>query len=111
MNIADPQVLKLMRYIDSNYSSDLKMEDILQTVSLARRSIEIRFKKVTGFTIYQYLLKVRVDNLAYLLATTDRPYSDLVYEVGFRDLTNVSRTFRKFKGCSPQEWKRRNCVI
>ena len=87
------------------------MEEILQAVSLGRRSIEMRFKKATGYTIYQYLLKVRVDHLAYLLETTNRPYSNIVFDVGFRDMTNVSRTFRKFKGCSPQEWRRKRCVI
>ena len=110
-NITDPHVFNLIKAIEENYSLELKMEDLLQTVSVSRRSMEMRFKKATGYTIYQYLLKVRVDHLAYLLATTDRPYADVVYEVGFRDVNNVSRTFRKFKGCSPQEWRRRNCVI
>lgn len=110
-NITDPHVRKLMEVIENNYHCDLMMEDLLNTVSLSRRSIEMRFKRATGITIYQYLLKVRVDHLAYLLATTDRPYVDIVYEVGFRDLNNVSRIFRKFRGCSPQEWKRNNCVI
>ena len=110
-NITDPYVLKLVEVIEADYSKDLKMEDLLQTVSLSRRSIEMRFKKVTGMTIYQYLLRVRVDHLAYLLATTDRPYVDVVYDVGFRDLSNVSRTFRRFKGCSPLEWRRKYCVI
>ena len=111
MNISDPHVLKLIQHIDANYTRDLKMEEILQAVSLGRRSIEMRFKKATGYTIYQYLLKVRVDHLAYLLETTNRPYSNIVFDVGFRDMTNVSRTFRKFKGCSPQEWRRKRCVI
>ena len=111
INISDPHVLKLIKEIEENYARDLTMEELLQTISLSRRSIEMRFKKATGVTIYQYLLRVRVDHLAYLLATTDRPYSDVVYDVGFRDITNVSRTFRKFKGCSPQEWRRKNCVI
>jgi LacI family transcriptional regulator len=111
LNITDPNVLKLVEVIEADYSKDLKMDDLLKMVSLSRRSIEMRFKKVTGITIYQYLLRVRVDHLAYLLATTDRSYIDIVYEVGFRDLGNVSRTFRKFKGCSPMEWRRMHCVI
>ena len=71
----------------------------------------MRFKKATGMTIYQYLLSVRVEHLAYLLSTTDRPFVDIAYEVGFRDFGNVSRTFRKFKGCTPLEYRRKYCVI
>lgn len=104
-------MLKLIKTIEDNYTRDLTMGELLQTISLSRRCIEMRFRKATGVTIYQYLLRVRVDHLAYLLATTDRPYADIVYEAGFRDINNVSRTFRKFKGCSPQEWRQKNCVI
>lgn len=109
-NISDSQVLKIVRYIDSSYDKDLQIEDILNLVPMSRRSVEMRFKKAMGLTMYQYLLSVRVEHLAYLLSTTDRPYVDLAYEVGFRDFGNVSRTFRKFKGCTPMEYRRECCV-
>ncbi len=110
-NISDKEVLKLVRHIDANYQTELTMVNLLQMVPLSRRSIEMRFKKATGMTIYQYLLGVRVDNLAYLLSTTDRPYAEIAYEVGFRDFSNVSRTFRKYKGYTPLEYRRKYCVI
>lgn len=105
-NISDKEVLALINYIDANYSKDLKMEELLNVVPLSRRSIEVRFKKATGQTIYQYLLGVRVEHFAYLLSTSDRPYIDIACEVGFRDITNVSRTFRKYKGCTPLEYRK-----
>jgi len=111
LNVKDPHVLKMIRHIDNNYSLDIKMEDILRIVPLSRRSIEMRFKKATGYTIYQYLLNVRVEHFAYLITTTHRSYVDIAYEVGFRDLSNVSRTFRKYKGCTPLEYRKKYCVI
>ena len=111
LNVSDAHVLRLVRYIDSNYNREVRMEELLQSVPLSRRSIEMRFKKATGFTIYQYLLYVRVEHLAYLITTTDRSYVDMAYEVGFRDFSNVARTFRKFKGCTLVEYRRKYCVI
>ena len=111
LNVTDSHVLKMIRHIDNNYSLDIKMEDILKIVPLSRRSIEMRFKKATGYTIYQYLLNVRVEHFAYLITTTHRSYVDIAYEVGFRDLSNVSRTFRKYKGCTPLEYRKKYCVI
>ena len=111
LNVKDPHVLKMIRHIDNNYGLDIKMDDILKIVPLSRRSIEMRFKKATGYTIYQYLLNVRVEHFAYLITTTDRSYVDIAYEVGFRDLSNVSRTFRKYKGCTPLEYRKKCCVI
>ena len=111
LNVRDPQVQKIVRLIEKAYARELKMDELLRSVPLSRRGIEMRFKKATGYTIYQYLLHVRVEHFAHLLTTTDRPYIDLAYEVGFRDFSNVSRTFRKYKGCTPLEYRRRFCVI
>ena len=110
-DISDAQVLKIVKHIDVSYSKELQIEDILSLVPMSRRSVEMRFKKATGMTMYQYLLSVRVEHLAFLLCTTDRPFADLAYEVGFRDFGNVSRTFRKFKGCTPVEYRKKYCVI
>lgn len=110
-NIPDKEVRKVMDFIEENYTKDLNMSNILQLVPLSRRSIEMRFKKATSMSIYQYLLVVRVEYFAYLLTTTDRSLMDIAYEVGFRDFTNVSRIFRKYKGCTPTEYRRKYCAI
>lgn len=105
-NISDSHIRDIVKFIEQNYMNDISMGEILKLVPLSRRSVETRFKKAIEMTIYQYLLQTRIERLSYLLRTTDRPYADLAYEVGFRDLANVSRTFRKFKGCTPLEYRK-----
>lgn len=111
LNVDDPHVRKIIRHIDENYNRDVTMDELLHLVPLSRRSVEMRFKKATGHTIYQYLLNVRIEHFAYLMITTDRPYVELAYQVGFRNFSNVSRIFRKYKGCTPLEYRRRHCAI
>lgn len=107
-NIADKHVYKLVDYISEHYFEELSMDVLLKLVPLSRRSIEMRFKKcMGGITIYQYLLRTRVERLAYLLVASDRDFADIVYEVGFRDIANVARVFRRYIGCSPLEYRRR----
>ncbi len=110
-NIKDPNVAKIVDFIDRNFSSDLDMNSILGLVPLSRRSIETKFRKEMGTTIYQYILKNRVEHLAHLLLTSDRPVFEIADEVGFGDNGNFSRIFRKMKGCSPQEYRQNNCVF
>ena len=105
-NISDQHVRNIVRYIEKNYRNDTSMDDIFQLVPLSRRSVEMRFKKATSMTIYQYLLNIRIEHFSYLLITSDKPYIDLAYEVGFKDIANVSRTFRKYKGCTPMEYRK-----
>lgn len=106
-NISDSHILNIIKFIGDNYTNDISISDILNIVPLSRRSVEIRFKKATGQTIYQYLITTRIEHMAYQLTTTDRSPSELAYEVGFRDLTNIFRTFKKYKGCTVSEYRRR----
>ena len=110
-NISDSHALNIIRYISDNYMNDISIADILANATLSRRSIEMKFKNATGQTIYQYLISMRIEHLAYLLITTDRSPSELAYEVGFRDLNNIFRTFKKYKGCTVSEYRRRFNMI
>lgn len=106
-NIRDALVEKVVLYIEENYAQDLTMEDITGRLPLSRRSIETRFRKEMGTTIWQYLLSVRIGHFSQLLLTTELPLKEIALECGFRDPNNIARTFRKFKGVSPQEYRRR----
>lgn len=109
-NISDPYIKQAVKYIDENFSSDIRTDSILSGIPLSRRNFELRFKKETGTTIYQYILRCRCEHLANLLATTDRPVIEVAYEAGFSDYNNISRTFKKFMKCSPLEYRNKFSV-
>ena len=104
-NIKDPYILEVVKYIDSHYSSDLTIESLLANIPLSRRNFEVKFKHAMNTSIYQYILNCRVDHLADLLLTTNRPLADIATDAGFKDYNNISRIFKKFKGCSPLEYR------
>jgi len=106
-NIKDPYILEVVKYIDSHYSSDLTIESLLANIPLSRRNFEVKFKNAMNTSIYQYILNCRCNHLADLLLTTDRPLADLAIEVGFKDYNNISRVFKKYKGCSPLEYRQK----
>ncbi|MBQ4285847.1 MAG: substrate-binding domain-containing protein [Bacteroidales bacterium] len=110
-DIADPLVGKIVDYIEDNFTSDISMTDILEQVPLSRRAIELRFKEEMKTSIYHYLLGCRLENFRQLLISTDRTLIDIALASGFRDTNNISRTFRKFYGESPLEYKARFCAI
>ena len=106
-NIKDPYILKIVKYIESNCGPDLTIETLISQVPLSRRNIELKFKHIMNTSIYQYILECRVNRFANLLLTTDRPLADIAAEAGFRDYNNISRIFKKFKGCSPLEFRQK----
>lgn len=104
-NIKDPYILEVVKYIESHYNSDLTINSILSNIPLSRRNFEVKFKKIMHTSIYQYILNCRVNHLADLLLTTDRSLADIAITTGFKDYNNISRIFKKFKGCSPLEYR------
>lgn len=106
-DISNKYILEVVKYIESNFKSDISINDLSRLVPLSRRNLEVKFKNYVGISIYQFILKCRVERLASLLLTTDRSLFDLAYEVGFKDCKNVSRVFKKFKNSSPNEYRQK----
>jgi len=104
----DPYVLQAIKYIHQNLSNKLCVEDIVKQIPLSRRLLEMRFKSVTGEPIYQYMLKLRIDNFAQSLLSSNEPISEIALNAGFIDYKNLARQFRQLKHCSPSEYRLHN---
>ena len=59
------------------------------------------FAATLGVTPHQYLVRSRLRHAARILAETSRSVTDVAYDVGFADLSNFVRTFRRAAGVSP----------
>lgn len=103
---ADPQIAVSIRLIHQNYHTPLKVADIVQQIALSRRSFEMKFRKTTNLSVYQYILKLKMERFAALLAETRKPIGDIAHELGMDEIKNVSRRFKKLMGCSPGEYRK-----
>lgn len=107
-NISNKYILEIIRYIEKNYKNEISIEDLINLVPLSRRSFEVKFKSETGISIYQFMINYRVEKFANLLITSDRSLFDIALECGFNDSKNISRVFKKIKGVSPHEYRKKN---
>jgi len=63
------------------------------------------FSAVLGVTPHQYLVRSRLRHAARLLAGDDRAVTAIAFDVGFGDLSNFVRTFRRAAGVSPRGFR------
>lgn len=101
----DIYVAKAIKFINHNISSRLTVKDVLAQVPMSRRLFEIRFRKSTAMSIYQYIMHYRIQLLANLLINSEDSISDLAYQVGFLELKNVSRQFKQVMNCTPTQYR------
>jgi AraC-like DNA-binding protein len=64
------------------------------------------FARVLGVTPHQYLVRCRLRHAARLLADPARSVTDVAFDVGFQDLSNFVRTFRRAAGVSPRTFRK-----
>lgn len=106
-NISNEHIANVVKHIENNFTDNLCIESLKTLVPFSRRNLEIKFKNEMGISIYQFVLKCRVEYCAMLLITTDRTLLDLAFEVGFYDSKNISRVFKKYIGYSPVEYRKK----
>ena len=96
---------RISKAMIEKFNTDISIDDLSKIVPLSRRNLEIKFKNEMDTTIYQFILKLRIEHFTNLLLTTDRSLFDLALESGFNDCKNISRIFKKFKGSTPTEYR------
>lgn len=106
-NIASDYIKKVINYIEENITSNISVEELTGTVPLSRRNLEKKFKEATGISVYQFILDKKMEYISNALLTTDKGLLDIAIEVGFNDVRNAYRIFKKNTGYTPMNFRKR----
>ncbi len=96
----------IISYLNSNYSKDINLSDILRKAGMSKSAFMRKFKQATGTTPIDYLIQLRVTKASCLLQETNLSISEIAYKSGFSDSNYFSRTFRKVTGLTPREFSK-----
>ncbi len=99
----------LMQYIEHNYTGDLTLDYLADFSRMDKFHLAKEFKKYTGFSPYDYLISVRIEEAKHLLKATSLPAVKIAALVGVTDFTNFTRLFKKRVGMTPTKY--RNTII
>ena len=88
--------------------TDIRLDDVATAVFLSPNYFSSLFKKITGYTFSNYLMKLRVQAARDLLQQTSIPIKEIVYQVGFEDYNYFNRTFKKLQGIPPARFRQVN---
>ena len=91
--------------IEARSEEALPLAELADLVDASPFHLAHAFRAITGTTPHRYLVGARLRRAAALLLDTDRPVTDIAYGVGFGDLSNFVRTFRRELGCSPRRYR------
>ncbi|MBR5915943.1 MAG: response regulator [Spirochaetia bacterium] len=92
-------------YIDKNYQEDINLNKISNYVSLSKNYFCNIFKKETGMTIWDYLIRIRMEEAKKMLLETEQKTYEISERVGYDDPSYFGRLFKKYTGFTPIEFR------
>lgn len=98
-------VNKVIAYINEHYHETIDRNSLASYVSLSHSHLSLLFKKYTGWSPVQYIIKIRMDKAKELLRDTRKSISMIACEVGYTDPLYFSRVFTKHTGLAPREYR------
>jgi AraC-like DNA-binding protein len=100
--------LAIIHYIHGNiYQPDkLRAEKIADHFNISLNYISEYFKKHTNQTLQQYIMNYRLSLVEIRLTHSDLRLSEIADELGFTDESHLAKTFRKYKGVSPTDFRK-----
>lgn len=97
----------VLEYVFSNHAGSVKLSEAAAMVGMQEASFSKYFRRATGQNFSDLVRKLRLAHARRLLETSDKPISDICYEVGFANLSNFNRHFMNDAGETPRTYRRR----
>ena len=92
---------KAISFIKKHYNKPLVIADLTQQFELNRNKLQMGFHVLTGYTVHECLLNIRVQEAMTLLATSDGTIPEIANSVGFNSAKSLYDAFFKFLGIPP----------
>ena len=102
----DQRIADAIEYIEQNYRSAIKIEDLAAHVNMSVPRFFPKFKEQTGTTPIEYVNRYRVNRAILLLISgEDLSIESVSEQAGFESSAYFRRTFKKITGMSPRLYR------
>lgn len=96
----------LIDYIHNHYEENLSMDLLAQQMGYSKAHFMAVFKQHMGISCMEFIIQVRLRAACELLATSMKPIVDIAHQVGFNNLSNFNRQFKKSHHLTPSQYRK-----
>jgi AraC-like DNA-binding protein len=86
---------------------DLNLDRLARKLAIPARQISAAINRATGKNVSQYVNEYRIAEACTLLAETEKPVTEIMFDVGFQTKSNFNREFRRVTDTTPLQWRDR----
>ena len=92
-------------WINQNLKEEINSKKLSQISHLNFNYLCKIFKNFTGQTITQYVNEQRIEYACYDITIKNKSITEAAFSNGFNDLSYFTKTFKRYKGMTPREFK------
>ncbi|NEW05009.1 response regulator transcription factor [Paenibacillus sp. SYP-B3998] len=93
----------MIQYIHEHYAEDITLETLANKIFISRNYLNKIFKKTTGETFMNYLIRVRMEKAELLLLQGKWMIYEVAEQVGYSIPSYFSTVFKKYTGKNPSD--------
>jgi AraC family transcriptional regulator len=99
--LIDGRVLRAIGIIESKFHSRLTLRTLADQVHLSVFAFVRLFKRETGLSPWQFIMRCRIEASKALLLSTRRAVAQIAYDVGWQNVSHFTAVFRRLVGATP----------
>jgi len=103
--LSGPRLRRVLDFVGDNYERDLSLAELAGVAGTSTFHFAREFKRATGTTPHQHLIRFRVERAKALLAAGDLPLAEVGLRSGFSHQSHFTRLFRKLTGTTPHSYR------
>ncbi len=96
---------EIIVYLSNHYQEKLQLQQLSELFNINRTSLNEYFKEATGYTVMNYLIRLRINLAMAMLKDTALQVSEIMFRVGFINTSHFVRSFKNITGMSPSQYR------
>jgi AraC family transcriptional regulator len=101
-SLTHAQLQQTINYINTHLDRDLSLVQIAGVINISPTYFASLFKRATGISPHQYVIKQRVERAKLLLTTTELTIADIALQVGFSSQSHLTQQFKRLTSMTPK---------
>ena len=102
------RMLRVFQYIDDHLDTPLSLKEIAEVAYFSPYHFHRIFKFITNEPLNAYITRRRIEQSALSLLHSTSTTLEIAHKFGFNDSSSYSRTFKKYYGIPPSEFRKQN---
>lgn len=98
-------LMKVSSYVQENLRSPISIEKLAAAIYISRTHLAARFKRESGMTLTEFILKEKTEEAKRLLMYTDKSLASIGQHLGFSSQSHFTKAFKKYAGKTPRAFR------